>query len=888
MNDLHCIYRPPFSQVAPRIQKLPAGRTLAEMVPLMHLPSVFHHHGTICVGGHPVPRGAWHLVRPKAVTGGFANVVTFHAPIMGGGEDGGKNPLALIAAIGLTVLSGGAAAGLFGAGGSLAVTGSSTLFAAGSISANFLAGGISLIGSLLINALVPPPTLDGGEAQDQTRRDASARGNVIAPNGVVPRVIGQRRMFPPLLSEPLVTFDGDDEVVEAVYGLSGPHQLDDIQIGAAPVSTISGLTFETREGFPGDRRISLLQRYGRTEGVGQEIRGHRVSQTDAAALALDTDVSQAVPQPQVIATRRAPDVHELQLAFSQGLGRPGAPNALQRVPIRIRIRPRGAEAWRNLPEIHYQGADFRQLRATIRLAWRAAEVVAPTAGSAKGFVAAFTETQPQTIAPPSPAWEADAYFYAGSGDAYLNQNNLGSTGIVNLSLSRGTAEFVLDPAEFSPGIYEVEIKRGAAFDAASFTDSTYVYGATVYDFFAYFGTPGRIPAPRSDLSDTLGLIRSVSIWRRAPVTTDAFALIAIRARNQNIERLSVNAGGLVRDWDDGAEDWTDWKVTSNPAPHYRDVLVGAQNADPLPMGNLDDDGLLEWRDACTDAGHTCDVVLNDTSVGEALSVIAACGYARTYQSDRWGVIRDYDRSAEPPVQLFTPRNTAGFSWSKAFKSLPDGLRVTFDDASQDYEARQISVFRRGITIDTGLMEQVRYEGVTTEAAAIARAEYDMAQLEKRATFFSFDTGFDALSCRRGSLVGVVNDAVARNVGYGRVLEGYPGGVVLDADIPCSNEPDVYAVTDMYAVADIWALGERTEAQIRYPDGDVVSVPLSNATGETDTLQFAETIDRVPEGALIATRVLVSEYRRMIVFDMNFKGDNAASMRLVDEAPEIFA
>lgn len=867
---LYCVYRQPFT-VEPQVSRFPDGLSLAEIVQRMDLPAVVKAQGTVCINGHPVPRGAWHLIRPKAVTGGVANAITVHAPIMGG--DDGKNPLAIIAGLALTILSGGAAGGLFATSGGL--------FAAGSTSALFLAGGISLVGSLLLNALIPPPTLDGGESDGrESRRDASARGNILEPNGVVPRVVGERRVFPPLLMEPLVTYDGDDEIVEAVYGLSGPHRLEAVRVGAADADDIPGLSYELRDGSPGESKPQLVQRYGRTEATGQEIRGHQVSADDPALLDPDVDVSLAIPQPQVIATRRAPDVHELQVAFPQGLGKVDAPDDLLRVPIRVRIRLRGGE-WRNLPELHYQGSDFRQLRATIRLVWRDPQVEAATASSGKGFVAAFTTVPGQTIAPPAPGWDADSYFYAGSGDTWADANNLGSTGLRNYRMTRTEADFYLDPAEFPRGVYEVEIKRGCAIRNATWVNSGYQFSGQVYDLFGFFGTNPSIPYGRNEMADTMVLQRSVSIWNRAPVTTDDFALIAIRGRNVSIERLSVLAGGYVLD---GAT----WVVSSNPALHYRDVLIGAQNADPLPLGNLDDAGLDEWRDACDTAGYTCDALIADTSVGEALTIIAGCGYARPYMSDRWGVIRDYDRSAEPPVQMFTPRNSAGFRWTKAFAKLPDGFRVTFDDAAQDYEARQISVFRRGINRDNGLMEQVRYEGVTTEADAIARAEYDLAQLELRATFFSVDVAQDALVCRRGSLVGLLHDAVAKNGGFARVMDGGADGVRLDDTVYCSNEPEVYAVTDIYAVDDVWLLGQRTEAQIRYPTGEIVSVELTNATGRTDELEFATTLGPVPAGALIATRVLAPGYRRMIVFDMKFKRDYEATLTMVDEAPEMFA
>ena len=878
--SLYCVYRPPFGQVEPKVTRFPDGLSLAEIVDRLDLPRVVKDQGTVCINGGEVPRGAWHLVRPKAVTAGVQNAITVHAPIMGGGGGDSKNPLAILGGIALTILSAGAAGGLFLTAGGL--------FAAGSISALLLAGGISLVGSLLLNALVPPPTLSRDnetEAGAETRREASARGNILEPNGVVPRVVGARRVFPPLLAEPLVTYDGEDEIVEAVYGLSGPHSLTDIQVGAAPVADVQGLEVETREGFPGTPRLSLVQRYGRTEALGQELRGHQVSADDGAALEPDIDVLLAVPQPVLLATRRNADLHEVQIAFTQGLGRLQAPSDLMRVPIRVRIRPRGAPDWRNLPEIHYQGADFRALRGTIRLVW-GGEPVAPSAASGKGFVGLFADVPSQDVVPETGAWQADPYFYSGAGDTYATADNLGSTGVQFYRMDRHQVEFLLDPAEFPRGIYEVELRRGCAVRNANWSSSSYQLSGNVRDLFGYFGVPAEIPYSRSELADTLAIQRSVSIWRRRPVQTDDFALIAVRGRNVNIERLSVQAGGYVRDWD--GDSWSNWTVTSNPAPHYRDVLLGAQNADPLPAENIHEAGLVEWRAACAVAGHECNAVMSDTSVAEALTVIAACGYARPYQSDRWGVMRDYDRAAEPVTQLFTPRNTANFSWSKAFPSLPDGLRVTFDDAAQDYEARQISVFRPGITRDNGKMEQVRYEGVTTEEQAIARAQYDLAQMESRATIFSVDVAQESLVSRRGDLVGLVHDAVARTGGFGRVMEGGSDGVVLDTAITISNEPPLWDIADVWAVPDVWALGLTTKAVIRYPSGDVTQVALQNTSGETDTLEFAEPIDPVPTGALVSTHLMTTEFRRCLILDMTFKNEFEASLRLVDEAPEIFA
>ena len=223
-------------------------------------------------------------------------------------------------------------------------------------------------------------------------------------------------------------------------------------------------------------------------------------------------------------------------------------------------------------------------------------------------------------------------------------------------------------------------------------------------------------------------MRSVSIWNARPLPTDDFAVVAIRARNRQMEGVSVLAGGYVPDWDGTA--WTGRNVTSNPAPHLRHILTGAENLDPVPQAVLDEAELVTWRSDCTSKGYQCNALIEDGSVDDAARIVASCGYARPYMSEVWGVIRDRDRSADAPVQVFTPRNSSNFQWTKAFSRPPEGFRVNFRDSTRDYESRQITVFRPGVSSDTGRLEQVTYEGLVTQAEVTAKALYDQAQTDQ--------------------------------------------------------------------------------------------------------------------------------------------------------------
>lgn len=881
------IYREPFG-IEPKVVRIADGTTLAAMVGQVRgLPPDFDLRGTICINGRPVPRPAWRLVRPKPAANGVPVEVTFHAPVMGG-DDGGKSVLALVASIALTVatgfIAGGGLEGLLGA-----------RFAAGKLGAMVLAAGVSLAGSLLISALIPPPSIN---ARREKRIDspgaASADGNVLEPNGAIPRVIGERKIFPPLVSEPLTYFDGPDEVVEAVYALAGPHRLNDIRAGAAPMGDMTDVEFETREGWPGDSLLTLVTRVGRTEPLQSELRGHTVSDTDSRTLESVTgNTTSALPQPQIVATRTRPDEHLLHIVLPQGLHKNAVDTDPIRVPFRLRLRMKGDTVWKNLPELHFQAANLRQLRATIRLVWTATATVSPGAAQNEGWVEARRASPGQTAAPAQPAWAADSYFSTGAGDDWLTAANLGTAGVARVVLDRYSASVFLDTAIFPPGRYEIEITRGAAIRSANYVASAYTVSGVVWDLFGYQGTPGQIAQSRAGVADTVYLLRSVSVWNRHPAPTRDLALIAVRARNMALDAVSTLAGGYVRDWD--GTGWTEWAVTDNPAPHLRDIFAGAQNIRPVPLDLLDDPGLVAWRAACAAAGYRSNAIMEGETVSEAARIVASCGYAKPYMSDIWGVSRDYDRSAESPVQIFTPRNSWGFGWRKAFPIVPDAFRVTFRDAANDYDARQITVARDGAGETSDDTEQVVYEGLVTEAEARARAIYDQRQPVHRGTFYSLDAPAEALVCRRGDLVGVQHDMLNAQAGAGRVAEvvydasGNVSTLRLDGPVPVVNEQYMDEVADLSAVPDMSLLGVKTSAALRRTTGSVTVHPVAGATAETVDLAFSPAISAtgLSDGALVTVGPAGREYLRLVVFGIEPRPNYEASLTLVDEAPELW-
>lgn len=859
-------YREPFAIGAPARRVFPTGYSVSDIVRSM-APGGFEQHGVVLVGGIEVPKAMWPFVRPK-----HGEIVHLEVRLQGGDGDKGVALFAAVASIGLAVFSagiaGGSAARFLGA-----------RFAAGTVGAYGLAGAVSIAGSFLLQALLPSPSLGRGpeSLSDRSQGAASARGNVLEPNGPIPRVIGTRKIFPPLATPPRVEYRGQDEFVEAIYVLAGPHEWTDIQIDGTPIAEAEDVDFETREGWGNDPSITVVSKQARVAEDRIEMSAHRADPDDQSQPLSINDV----PEWHGVSSGYDVDRVHLHLNLPQGLSKGGSTTTLIRVPFKMRMKPESGGAWIDLPEFHYVAARTTPTRISVRLEFYNGSE--PNISLSKPTTSGFLEARNTN---------ADSYFSKGSGDDYLISGNEGSSDVDHTYFDDDELVFTLDKATFSDEKYQIEIKRGAALLDGSYVTTTYLYDSESIDFFA-LRTSDALPESRQDMVDAIYIIRSVSEWDAHPISRQGFALLAIRAKNRALENVSAVASGYVRDW--GGSAWDNWTTTSNPAPHYRDVLTGMQNFDPVPGEIVDDTDLLLWRTRCATEGYTCDHIAEGDTIADLLRVIAGCGYAKPYQSEVWGIIYDRDRSGEVPVQLFTSRNSRNFELKKALGRMPDGLRVNYPKNTGDNTNDQVIVPRPagsgGVRYD-----QVTYDGMVNAARVEERALYDIKQLELRSTIYTLDAPAEAVVCRRGDLVAVETDILSTVFAAARITAvGLSGGVItsidIDATVDVLNSDDILSTTDMLAVVDVLSLGLQTGVAVRDRDGDIHILPVTSVAGETQTLTVGGSFDigvvNIGAGDLVSVGTLGQEYLRMIVSDIEPSDDMIFELSLVDEAQEIW-
>lgn len=225
------VLRPhPFQMDAGVIQ-VKAGRSLQAMLDAVADGHALAPTLRVEIGGIEVPRELWPRVRPKEGT-------AIHATVMPAGGKGGKllrTVLLIVVAVVAIWVTGGGAAGFFA---SFGVTNAAV---AGAL--------VSIVGNLLVNALIPPPkppSLGGGGSADIGRWNAlTGSSNQANPYGPIPLVIGESRIYPPHAAMPYSELVGAVSYQRLMFDLGhGDIEVSDLKIGDTDLSEFDGVEYE--------------------------------------------------------------------------------------------------------------------------------------------------------------------------------------------------------------------------------------------------------------------------------------------------------------------------------------------------------------------------------------------------------------------------------------------------------------------------------------------------------------------------------------------------------------------------------------------------------------------------------------------------------------------
>jgi hypothetical protein len=272
---------------------VPAGRTVAELVEMALPDPMLRDLAQAWIvddewgDPHPLPRPQWHRTRPKP------GMRLFVAPVPQGG--GGNKILRAVLTIAIVI----AATIAFGPNGTVAASVGSALGVSAATASAVLITATTLLGSLLINALLPVGTPRLGElsygSAARTSPTLSGSSNQARPWRPIPRIYGRHRVVPPKAARDSTESEGETTWLRCLFDFGyGPLELSEMRIGAVPIEQFEGVEIEVRQGFETDPPVTLYTDTIRTDGYSIKVSqagGPQTVQSRDGAVELGVDLT---------------------------------------------------------------------------------------------------------------------------------------------------------------------------------------------------------------------------------------------------------------------------------------------------------------------------------------------------------------------------------------------------------------------------------------------------------------------------------------------------------------------------------------------------------------------------------------------------------------------
>ncbi len=791
----------------------PAGMSLAEIV------GAAHERVHIVLDGEYMPRERWPEVRPHA-----GQVVEVRAVPAGGDNFWRVVGTILIAAAAFYVPTLWSLQGTFGGA--------------------MLAAGVTLAGTLALNALLPPPTPSATDFGSGSRgQSLTGIRNGMAPYGLVPRPYGRMQVYPLVVGKPVTEIIGNDQYLRMLFVVGvGQFNLAELRIGDALVSSFSDIQINVGA-------ATLDQTYGgiATNGNPQSLYGRDVNETALS----DTLTSKTGP---VTVTRTtAIDCVEfgVDLTMPQGLlfQHSGGDKYAIGILLKIEYAPAGSGSWINLAG----GAGLKLSSANIR------PFITPS--GVRFFVN---------------GWTADTLRAGLSLPVAQGQYDIRITpeGAYTHKPHGWRHQFNSNCDNEVPTTCETELGKYGHLWSYGLADVT-----LFDDLLPHPWDLPNMPANLVDIQWT-----ALRTWQPGLPVDAALAsnavLIGMRIRatdqlNGIVDQFNLIAEARLSAWNGSS--WAAAAVTRNPAWAYVNALTGTANPRPVALSRINTTEIKAWGDWCAANGFYYDSRGDgDMTVFELIREITAAGRATwAIRDGLYTVVRDTESLT--PVQMFTPRNSWGFGATKAFPDHPHALKVRYINPAANYVEDEAVVYADGYskagaggTAVATRFEDLPLPGVADYSQAWKLGRYHLAQLKLRPEVYTLNVDIENMACSRGSLVRCAHDVTLWGAGWGRIKS-------------VTGSPATAFTTDETLVMD----GISTYVvRVRRSDGTQVVQQVATVIGNTNTLTPTAPVSGIAEGDLVILGIQGNESADLKIIRIEPGADLTAKLTLVDAAPNI--
>ena len=209
----------------------------------------------------------------------------------------------------------------------------------------------------------------------------------------------------------------------------------------------------------------------------------------------------------------------------------------------------------------------------------------------------------------------------------------------------------------------------------------------------------------------------------------------------------------------------------------------------LADDRMDVAGIADWAAECTAKGYAIGFVMDSgRAFGDVLRDVLAAGRASFgLRNSLYSATRDIAQTV--PVQMFTPANSWGFSYTRTFADLPHALRVSFTNPEASYQqdvrivyADGYSANGAGSTEPATRFEELDLRMVIDPDAAWRLGRYHLSVIYNRPNQYTFQADIEHMVCERGDLIHVAHDITGWGVAWGRIKAISGSTVTLDGPV----------------------------------------------------------------------------------------------------------
>ena len=387
----------------------------------------------------------------------------------------------------------------------------------------------------------------------------------------------------------------------------------------------------------------------------------------------------------------------------------------------------------------------------------------------------------------------------------------------------------------------------------------------------------------------VGSIRSIKSThpirpeRQKDLTIVALRVMATDKFNGVIDSLNYVAASKLPVYSgngSGALYWLNAAETRNPAAMLLYALRGRaaqQQVDPDDIDWVSFEAFYGW---CEEHGYACDAYLSESvTIAELLRMIGSTARADILRIDsKISVVQDIERPS--PVQLFTPKNTKGYSVTMFQADTPDAIALRFIDGEAGYAQSEAQVFNTpdgNKTSEPETVQKVDLWGVTDSVQARRIGMYNYACLKNRPFVHTIEVDIEYLLCSKGDRILYAGDIALTGAVHGRIVEmlwstSASRCVGLRLDEPVVIEP-----------------GKQYTVRIRRSDGTIFFRDIA-LFREPNEVYFTEPLDEndAPrQGDVYAFGIRGQETIDLVITDIQPQADLSAVLTCVEYSPAIF-